>query len=493
MSTIRKQTIISSVLVYIGFGIGAINMLFFTKYFTPEEFGLTTIFYGFSQTTIVFSCFALNSIILKFYPYYKDNLSKEEIDLLSWSLLLVLFGFLVVCIVGYFIEPLVVKKYALKSSLLTHYYWLMFPFSLGALMFTLFEAYALALRKPIATSFLRDPMFKFLNLIIILLYFFKLISFSTFMYFFMGLYFITAGTMIWYIYSIGELHFTFKLSRVTKKFWKKIVQMQSLVYFGTLVIAVGASIDAFVINEVIGLTAVGYFTLAQYGSSVIQVPLRTIQNVSIPVMSRAWKDKDFKEIQRVYSRSSINLLLLSLFLFGNIWLNVLPAMQFFGINQGFQTALSTLFIFGITRCLDGAFGINNIIIGTSTFWKFEFFSSVILLSLRLPLTWYLIKQNGIIGSAIAELISVTTYNLVRFFFLKIKFNFQPFSFKTLISIALAIASYFIALYSSSFCDGLLGMILRAAVFCGFMIAGIFIFKLTPDALQMYERWVKKVK
>ena len=47
MGNIRKQTIISSVLVYIGFFIGFINNYLYTKTgsFTPEQYGLTRIFF----------------------------------------------------------------------------------------------------------------------------------------------------------------------------------------------------------------------------------------------------------------------------------------------------------------------------------------------------------------------------------------------------------------------------------------------------------------
>jgi hypothetical protein len=44
MTTIRKQSIYSSIFIYIGFAIGAFNVLYlFPKYFTKEEFGLTRI------------------------------------------------------------------------------------------------------------------------------------------------------------------------------------------------------------------------------------------------------------------------------------------------------------------------------------------------------------------------------------------------------------------------------------------------------------------
>ena len=79
MGSIRKQTIISSLLVYFGFFIGAINIFFYTKIgtqhgaFTAEQFGLTRIFFDYAQNMYAFSSLGVIPIIYKFYPYYKDN------------------------------------------------------------------------------------------------------------------------------------------------------------------------------------------------------------------------------------------------------------------------------------------------------------------------------------------------------------------------------------------------------------------------------------
>ncbi|TMO86328.1 polysaccharide biosynthesis protein, partial [Pseudoalteromonas ruthenica] len=56
MGNIRKQTIISSLVVYVGFFIGAINTILFTRSgaFTQEQFALTRIFFDFAQNTTAF-------------------------------------------------------------------------------------------------------------------------------------------------------------------------------------------------------------------------------------------------------------------------------------------------------------------------------------------------------------------------------------------------------------------------------------------------------
>jgi hypothetical protein len=107
MGTIRKQTIISSVLVYIGFFIGAINMYIYTKdgSFTLEQFALTRIFFDFAQNMYAFGALGVIPVIYKFYPYYKDNLEKHKIDLMTWGMLAALLGFILVVLAGWYFRP----------------------------------------------------------------------------------------------------------------------------------------------------------------------------------------------------------------------------------------------------------------------------------------------------------------------------------------------------------------------------------------------------
>ena len=96
MSNIRRQTIISSLLIYVGFAFGALNTYLFTKQgiFTPEEYGLTRAIIVIGQFFYGFAGFGLTAVIYKFYPYYKDNLPDNKNDLLTLSLGAALVGFI---------------------------------------------------------------------------------------------------------------------------------------------------------------------------------------------------------------------------------------------------------------------------------------------------------------------------------------------------------------------------------------------------------------
>ncbi len=493
MGSIRKQTIISSILVYIGFFIGAINMYFYTRNgsFTPEQFALTRIFFDFAQNMYAFGALGIIPVIYKFYPYYKDNLETHKIDLMTWGMMAAFIGFILVIVLGWYFQPVFVHQFSEKSKLIVDYYYWMFPFAMGMLFFSVLEGFSWALQKTIFSNFLKETGLRIITSLFILLYLFKVISFSGFVHLFAFLYLLIFLVLAIYLFRSNQLHFPTIISRVTKKFWKKMLSMQALIYSGTVIASVAATIDSFIIAKFQGLAVVGIFGLAQYSANLIQVPQRSIQAVSAGVLSRAWKDKNITEIKRIYQRSCINLLIMSLFIFGNLWLNVLPGMQVLNIQKDYEAGIAAIFILGMVRIIDAGTGLNGMVINTSTFWRFDFFSGVVLLAFRLPLTYFLIKNYGIIGSAFAELTAYSIYNFIRYEFLRRKFNMQPFTIKTVISILIAILAYAFSYYIFNGMSGWMGIILRSVMYSTIMIISVFSFNLTPDAGQLYNNFKEK--
>lgn len=493
MGTIRKQTIISSFLVYIGFFIGAINMYIYTKdgSFTLEQFALTRIFFDFAQNMYAFGALGVIPVIYKFYPYYKDNLEKHRIDLMTWGMLAAFIGFILVLAAGWYFRPFFESQFIEKSKLIVDYYYWMFPFALGMLFFSVLEGFCWALQQTVFSNFLKETGLRIITSIFIALYYFKLISFESFVYFFAFLYLIIFLILLSYLYYTRQLHFPTTISRVTRKFWKKMLGMQALIYSGTVIASIAATIDSFIIAKFQGLAVVGVFGLAQYAANLIQVPQRSIQAISAGVLSRAWKDKDMDEIKRIYKRSCINLLIMALFIFGNLWLNVADGMRVLHIQKEYEAGIATIFILGMVRIIDAGTGLNAMVINTSTFWRFDFISGVILLAFRLPLTYYLIMNYGIIGSAFAELFAYSLYNFIRFEFLRRKFRMQPFDHKTLLALISAAVSFGIPFFIFQDREGWIPIFLRSILFSGLFIFSVFKLALTPDAGQLYHNFMKR--
>jgi O-antigen/teichoic acid export membrane protein len=294
-----------------------------------------------------------------------------------------------------------------------------------------------------------------------------------------------------------ELYFTFSISRVTKKFYKKIVSLATLIYLGGTVLMIAQFIDTIVIMSLLGTAAAGIFALGSVVAGLVQAPQRGAIAASIPTLSQAWKDKDYGKINLIYQRSGINLLIASLGIFLVVWLNYTDAVNTFGLKPAYLQSQWIFFFLGMARVIDLGTGVNSQIIGTSVHWRFELLSGIILFILITPLSYILVKHFGIIGAGYSNIIAFTVYNFIRIIFLQRKFKMHPFSFKTIYSIIIAVLCYGICYYSFQYLHGFFAMLLKSFVFITLYAGAIIYFDLTPDILPVLgsvkKRFQKKKK
>ncbi|HEV7334285.1 MAG TPA: polysaccharide biosynthesis C-terminal domain-containing protein [Flavisolibacter sp.] len=498
MSTIRRQSLISSMVVYVGFAIGFLNTYLFTRQggFTKEQFGLTAIFVAVAQLMYSLSSAAMPAFVTKFFPYYKAHLSPKNNDLLTIALVVPCIGFLPVIVLGLlFKETLVSNVFDNSPELLQYYYWL-FPFGFGYTIFMVLDMYTWQLQKAVLSNILKEVMFRaFVTVLIVLTMFGIINSFSMFI----GLYaFVYVGLMLFlfvYLALQGHLHFTFQVSKVTRRFKKKIKALVTFVWSGSLIFSLSSVIDTLFIAAILpnGIGAAGVFTFGQYMTSLIQAPQRAVISAATGPLSAAWREKDYGRIQRIYQRSSINQLLFSCAMFSLIWINFEDGIATFQLQPAYLQAKWVFFYFGLTRIIDMGTGVNSQIIGTSSFWRFEFISGLVLLGLMLPLNFFLTRTLGMYGPALANLISFTVYNVIRFLFLYRKFGMQPFTRKTIYALVLAGVCFLLAYLPFREKTGLQWLFIRSLVFLVPFVFFTLKLSLSADVVPVWETLKKRMK
>ena len=500
MSSIRKQSIISSVIVYIGFALGFLNTYLFTREgsFTESQYGLTGAFIAIANVMYSFATLGMQSYIYKFYPYYNDNLERRKNDMITWAMLVAMVGFTLVTIGGIALKDLVIRKFGTNSAELVQYYYWIFPFGLGLTIYSVLEAYAWQLKRSVLTNYLRELQFRIFTTILIVLFLVGVIkNFDVFIKFYALTYFLIAAMLFFILWRFRELYITFNISRVTRKFFKKIVTLAAFVWSGNLIYNVANVFDTIILAAVLpnGLAFAGIFTLAQNIASLVQAPQRGIISASVAPLAQAWKDKDMDRLQRVYQRSSINMLVFSIGMFGLITLNFIDGVETFHLKATYVQALPVFLFIGLMRILDMGTGLNSQIIGTSTFWRFEFFTGIVLLAMALPLNYYLTKSLGVIGPAISNLIAFTVYNTIRCVFLYRKFKMQPFTINSLYTVLLGALAYMVCFYLFSNQQGFAWICVRSLVFVLIYATGVIGLKITPDVasviLGVKDRLIKK--
>lgn len=491
MSTIRRQSIISSIVIYVGFAIGMLNVYFFTKegLFAEDQYGLTGVFIAISLAMQAFAAFGMPSFVYKFYPYYNYHLPDKKNDMLTWALLISIIGFIIVMIGGWLLKDVVVKKYKTNAPELVNYYYWIFPMAFGLTIYTILEAYTQIIKKPVLTNFLREVEWRLFTTVLIVLFIFHVIKdFSLFIKLYALGYPVIALTLLIYLVYSKKLHINFSPSKVTRRYLKKIISFCVFVYSGTLVFTLSQVFDTMVIASVLdgGLEKAAIFTLAQTMTSIIQAPQRGIVAASIAHLSQAWKDKNISMLQKIYQRSSLNLLLFAAGIYLLIALNYTEAIVTLNLKPAYLLGFTAFVVLGLTKVVDLGTGLNAQIIGTSNYWRFELFCGIILLAFTLPLTYIFVKKFDILGPPMATLISTIIYNTIRIIFLWKKFKLQPFTKATIYTLFIALISYVICYFTFRNMHGFAGLILRSLAFVLLYGGGIIAFNLSPDVKPVWN-------
>jgi O-antigen/teichoic acid export membrane protein len=496
MGIIQKQGVKSSFFIMIGFLIGAVNLLvLFPLFFSKNDQGLVRAMLDIGATLSVFCTLGTLPVIYKFYPFYNHYLGPQKNELPFITLIINLIGFGILLIIGWQQKDFIIRKLG-KSPSLAQYFNYVYPYAFFLLIFYWLEAFAWGLRKGVYSNFLRETLIRILTTLLIIAFGLKYIDLTVFLTLFSLLYVIPSLLLL--INLIQSKQFSFKslqISSVTRRLKGKMFSFALFVFAGQFFNLLARTNDTFLIVGLRGLNDAAIFAIATYVSAILEIPQRSLNSISIPVLATSWKNKDFANIKHIYHKSVSNLLAIGLLLFGLIWLNTDNLVNFLNwvSNKeagGYDAISKLIFILGLAKLIDLATGVNSQIIGTSNFWKFDFFTNLFYILLSLPLNYYLIKNYNLEGLAYSNLIALCLYNSIRFLFLYKKFKLQPYTYKHGLFLVLSIGLILLVHQIPSVNNIVANIFLQSSVF------GISFYLLVswmnpaPEALEIVNNFFK---
>lgn len=445
MGVVRKQSIFITGIIYIGFVLGAFNVLYlFPKYFTAEEFGLTRVLFAGASTFMQLASLGVPALMIKFFPYYNDRLDKKENDFLFLSLIIPIIGFAIISGLLFVFRDSAMALYEKKSPLFSQYFDLLFIFSFFYLIYRILETYASIIFKNVVPAFIREIGIRAFHLLLILLFVYAIIGFDWFIKAYVVSYFLGLLLLIAYIIYLKRWHIAASLSNVTRKIKKPVAGYGSFLYGGGILIILAENIDTMLIAGISGLQGTAVFAVASYISTIIQVPQKSMNTVVAPMVAQAWKNKDLEKIRTLYRKTAVTQLCISIFIFLCIWLNIDLLFSF--LPPIYAEGKWIIFLMGTARIIDQGMGINGELLNTSKYWRVSFLADVILIACTIPLNYFLIKEFGIMGSAIANFIAYGIFNVFRFWFVWSRFGLQPFSPKQIWPLLLGAMVFFASGY-----------------------------------------------
>ena len=497
MGIIQKQGVKSSFFIMMGFLIGAVNLLvLFPMFFSKNDQGLVRAMLDIGATLSVFCTLGTLPVIYKFYPFYNHYLGPKKNELPFITLIINLIGFSLLLIIGWQQKDFIIRKLG-KSPSLGQYFNYVYPYTFFLLIFYWLEAFAWGLRKGVYSNFLRETLIRILTTLLIIAFGLKYIDLVGFLTLFSLLYVIPSLLLL--INLIQSKQFSFKslqISSVTRRLKGKMFSFALFVFAGQFFNLLARTNDTFMIVGLRGLSDAGIFAIATYVSAILEIPQRSLNSISIPVLASSWKNKDFANIKHVYHKSVSNLLAIGLLLFGLIWLNTDNLIAFLNWVShkeagGYDAIGKLIFILGLAKLIDLATGVNSQIIGTSNFWKFDFYTNLFYILLSLPLNFYLIKNYNLEGLAYSNLIALTLYNSIRFLFLYKKFKLQPYTYKHGLFLLLSIGLILLVHQIPTANNILANILLQSTVFVLSFYLLVSWINPAPEALEIVNNFFKE--
>lgn len=495
MATIRKQSIYSSLFIYAGFAIGALNVLFlFPRFFTPEQFGLTRVLMDIALIFSTICAAGTLPVAMKFYPFYKHHLPKQKNDLLTWVFVIGAAMCLLIYLAFPFIEPWALKKFGYRSPILvTHFKWV-YPLTISLVAISMLEVFAWIVGRTVIANFLKEFLFRILTLLLIIMWGVGTITdFNWFIGTYASLYFIPVAILIWVVYKSGEFSINFNPSKVTKRYQGIMLKFGGAYFLSAVLNIVAKTNDTLIIASQSqgGLADAAIFTIATYLITVMDVPQRSMVSAATPQIALAWKNNDLEKLDRLYKKTALNLLIIASGIMGIVVMAIPYLQELLGAAYSGLSIL--MLVLGFGKLIDLGTGLNSQILQLSKHWKIDLFTNMFFVFVSILFNYFLTKNYGILGTAFGSLFAIVLYNFIRFLYIKRIYKLQPFSLKNLLALIFAIGFTVLIYFISLPLPLLLVSIIKitAFVFCyGFSIIK---FNISQDLTDLWQLTTHKLR
>ena len=481
MGIVAKQTSLNVLIICIAFAIGGLNTLvFYPLFLSAEEYGLVVFLLATSNLLMPLIGFGVHQTIIRFFSAY--NTKDEQQRFMSSVILLPLFIALVVGGFGVLFYHSISSALSIQNPVIANYTWVIFVVAVATAYFEVFYAWARVQLQSVAGNALKEIFPRlYLFLLLIALYFFDL-SFHDFVVA------LVSGYYLRLLLMIGLANRCYPL-RINIHFPSNIRSI--LTYSITILMAGSAGsliidIDKFMIPQLEEINQTAFYAVAIFAATLVDVPARAMWQILNPLVASAVNKNDIKEVNSLYRRSALNLVVVSGWFFLLINLNIESLFALLP-KVGYQNANLVVFYISLAKLITMMFGCGGAIISNSSFYHISLVFSILMalgVSL-LNIVW--IPLYGIDGAALATLVVVGLSIAVKITYLQLKINVHPLSsnlFKALFAIGIL---YILFQYFDWTFSPLVQIILTSGLVSIFYFLIVVQFKLSDDLLRLVKR------
>ena len=440
MGIVFNQSFKNTLILIIGFAIGGINVLFlYTHFLEAEYFGLVTFLLSSANLIMPLLVFGMQHTVVKFFSSYATR--RERDNFLMLALVLPLLFILPLAGIGTLFYTEIAGFLARENIIIEQYTYLIFAIAIFMGYFEVFYAWSRVQLKSVFGGFVREIFARVCISVLLIGVYLGWIDNEIFVYAVAVVYLLRV--IIMKVYALWVYFPRFRGFSLP-------ANMREILSFSVYIILAGSAgtilleIDKFMIPQLTDIAEVAYYSVGVYIASVIAIPNRAMQQIINPITAKELNANNLTEVENLYRKSSLNLLIVGGLLFLLINSNIREIYQFIDKPE-YTAGMSIVLIISISELIKLSLGTNGAILTNSSLYRSLFYFSLSMAVSVFVLNKVLIEQLGIEGAALATLVVVLVFGVIRVYYVFRKLGMQPFDKRTalvLLMIGLIFAAFF---------------------------------------------------
>ena len=431
MGIVIRQSIKNTVITYFGFAIGAVNALFlYTNFLGKTYYGITAFVLSAANIMMPLMAFGVHNTLIRFYSACRNE--KERDEFLTFMLFMPLFLIVPVSLTGYFFYNQIAFYIIRENPRVEPFLWLIPVIGIFMGYFEIYYAWVKVHMQSVFGNFISEVVVRLVVLFLLFAVHWRLIGAATFIYCLAGAYGMQLAAMKVYAVYVKFPKLTFKIPH----------NIRSITGYSFFIILSGSvavlllDFDKVMIPAYENISNNALYSVAIFIATVIAVPSRAMLQIIYPITAKLMTEGKHGELDDLYKKSSLNLQVFSGLVMLGIFLNVHQIYRL--LPHEYSGGIAVVFLIGLSKFFDVILGNNNAIILNTKYYRAVLLFGLLLTALMIVLNMFLIPLYGIVGAALATLISIGIYSAVKLFFVVSKMNMYPFTRNSWISFAIII-------------------------------------------------------
>lgn len=438
MGIVINQSIKNTIWTYVGFGIGAVNALFlYTNFLGKMHYGITTFVLSAANIMMPLMAFGVHNTLVRFYTRCKSEEEREEfLSFMLWMPLLLIAPVLLLC--GLFYDELA-NHILEKNPSIGPYMWLIPAVGICMGYFEVFYAWVKVHMQSVFGNFISEILVRVIVMVLLFGVHWGWISKETFLYGAAAAYGVQLLAMFAYAMYVKTPKLHFSLPHNVKDIF-------GYSFFIILSGSVGVMLidfDKVMIPNYKDIDNNAYYSVAIFIATVIAVPSRAMLQIIYPITAKLMSEEKYDELNDLYKKSAINLQVFGGLIMLGIFLNIHELYKL--LPAEYSGGVLVVYLIGLSKFSDLILGNNNAIILNTKYYRAVLLFGALLVLLMIVLNMVLIPAYGIVGAALATLISIVIYNIVKLLFVTQKMQLYPFTRNTVKSMGI-ITAVFVLFY-----------------------------------------------